>query len=534
MLTAAEMRAVDESASRDFGIPVERLMEAAGAGALAAMERHFGDLHGFRVAVVCGKGHNGGDGLVLARLLLERGAEVHAALVAPRSELDGVVARVAARLIETRAAAFEEHASVESIEGFLAGKRWDFAVDALLGTGSRGAPSGAYAAAVGGLLSARARGTRLVALDLPTGTDTDSGAVYDRCVTAELTVTFACLKRAHVLYPARAHAGRVEVADIGIPPAAIEAAKPLVELLHAEAAAALLPVRSVTAHKGSVGHALVVGGSPELLGAVVLSAEACAAAGAGLVIAAVPRSLQLAVHARITEPITFPLEETSGGRLARRAVPALLERAHGVTAMAVGPGLGHEDETVDAVMALLEGASIPRVVDADGLNALALRKSWKRRVGAAAVLTPHLGEMSRLTGKSAADLEADRIESARHWAREWGHVLVLKGAPTVTADPDGRVTVNATGNPGMASAGMGDVLTGLVLALLAQGLSPYDAARLAVFVHGRAGDRVAERNGIALTRAGLVCAEIPATLGELALLAGRAALPPSLPSELIR
>ena len=521
---------MDERATRDFGIPVERLMESAGAGALAAIERRFGDLHGFRVAVVCGKGHNGGDGLVLARLLAARGADVHAALVAQRDELDGVVARVASRLVETRASLLEEHASAESIEGFLAGKSWDFVVDALLGTGSRGAPSGAYAAAVRGILSARERGARVVALDLPTGVESDSGAIHDPCVSAELTVTFACLKRAHVLYPARARAGAVEIADIGIPLAAIEAAKPSVEWLHAEAAAALLPARAETAHKGSVGHGLVVGGSPELLGAVALCGEAAVAAGLGLAVLAVPRSLQLALHARVTEPITFPLEETSGGRLARRAVPALLERARGVHAMAVGPGLGHESETVDAVMALLEGAAVPRVLDADALNALAITKSWKKKVGASVVLTPHLGEMSRLTGVSPADLEADRIESARRWAREWGVVLVLKGAPTVTAEPDGRVTVNATGNPGMASAGMGDVLTGLVLAFLGQGLSPYDAARLAVHAHGRAGDRVAERNGIALTRAGLVAAEIPATLGELAALAGRAALPPPLAS----
>jgi NAD(P)H-hydrate epimerase len=531
VLTATEMREADERTAREFGISVERLMERAGAGALAAMEQRFGDLHGFRVAVVCGKGHNGGDGLVLARLLVERGADVHTALVASRADLDGVVARMASQLVEVRASAFEEHASVESIEGFLAARRWDFVVDALLGTGSRGAPSGAYAAAVLGVRAARERGARVVALDLPTGVDADSGVASDPCVSAELTVTFACLKRAHVLYPARAHAGAVEVADIGIPPAVIESLRPTVEVLQAEAAAALVPSRTATAHKGSVGHGLVVGGSPELLGAVALSAEAAVAAGIGLAIAAVPRSLQAAVHARVTEPITFALEETSDGRLARRAVPALIERARSVTAMAVGPGLGHEPETVDAVMSLLEGTTIARVIDADGLNALAVTKSWKKKVGAgSAVLTPHLGEMSRLTGVSAADLEADRLESARRWAREWGVVLVMKGAPTVTASPDGLLTVNPNGNPGMASAGMGDVLTGTVLAFLAQGLAAYDAARLAVFVHGRAGDRVAEGHGIALTRAGLVAAEIPFVLGELAALAGRAVLPPVLPS----
>jgi ADP-dependent NAD(P)H-hydrate dehydratase / NAD(P)H-hydrate epimerase len=530
ILTASEMREADARSARDFGLPVELLMERAGAAALAAMERHCGDLYGYRVAVVCGKGHNGGDGLVLARLLAERGADVHAALVAPRVELDGVVAAMAARLVDMRASAFEEHASPESIAGFLAGKNWDFVVDALLGTGSRGAPSGAYAAAVRGLDDARARGTRVVALDLPTGVDADTGAAHDPCVSADLTVTFACLKRAHVLYPARAHAGAIAVADIGIPEEAVRAAGSTIELLGGRTAAALVPRRAATAHKGSVGHGVVIGGSPELVGAVALCAEAAVAAGIGLLVAAVPRSLQAGVHARVTEPITFGLEETSEGRLARRAVPALLERVRGVAAIAVGPGLGHEPETVDAVMALLEGTDRPRVIDADGLNALALSRGWQKKLGAHAVLTPHLGEMSRLTGVGAAELEADRLESAARWAREWGSVVVLKGAPTVTASPDGHVTVNPNGNPGMASAGMGDVLTGTVLAFLAQGLPAYDAARLAVWVHGRAGDRVAERHGTALTRAGLVAAEIPATLGELAALAGRAPLPPALPS----
>jgi NAD(P)H-hydrate epimerase len=383
---------------------------------------------------------------------------------------------------------------------------------------------------VQGIREARGRGARVVAIDLPTGIDADSGRAQTPSVDADLTVTFACLKRGHVLYPGRRAAGAIELADIGIPDAAVRAVAPAVELLHAGSAARLLPVRGDTAHKGSVGHGLIVGGSPELVGAVVLSAEAAVNAGTGLVVAAVPRGVQAAVHARVTEPITFPLEETSDGRLARRGVPALVERAGAVTAMAVGPGLGRGGETVDAVMALLEAVATARVIDADGLNALAATKGWKKKVGGACVLTPHLGEMSRLTGVPAADLEADRIESARHWAREWGVVVVMKGAPTVTAAPDGRLTVNPTGNPGMASAGMGDVLTGTVLALLAQGLEPYDAARLAVWVHGRAGDRVAERHGVALCRAGLVAAELPATLGELVALDGRQALPPSLPS----
>jgi NAD(P)H-hydrate epimerase len=264
---------------------------------------------------------------------------------------------------------------------------------------------------------------------------------------------------------------------------------------------------------------------------VFLAAEAAVAAGIGLVTVAVPQSLHAAAQARLAEPVTLATEETDRGTISHRALPALLEQARQARALAIGPGLGRHAETVELVLALLEGSAAPRVVDADGLQALADARDWGQKAGAGTVLTPHLGEMARLTGVDAAELEARRIDAALEWSGRWGVVVVLKGAPTVTASPDGRCTVNPSGNPGMASAGMGDVLTGTVLAFLAQGLVPYDAARFAAYVHGRAGDRVALRHGIALSSARLVAAEIPEALGELAMVAGRPPLPPPLPSR---
>lgn len=530
ILTAAQMRAVDARAARESGIPVELLMERAGAGALAAMEAHFGDLRGYRVAVLCGRGHNGGDGLVLARRLAARGAAVEAAVLAPVAELTGVVADNA-RALAGVGVPVAEIADAAGLERWIGGRRWDYAVDALLGTGARGAPAGLLAAGVEALNRARGRGTRVVALDLPTGVDADTGAVAEPCAAADLTVTFAYPKRGHVLYPGRRQAGAIEVVDIGIPPAAAAAEGCRIELFTARLAAELLPRRAESAHKGSAGHGLLVGGSAGLTGAVSLACEAALRAGLGLVYAAVPASLNDALESRLTEPITIPVAETAARAIAKAAVSAIAERARGVDALAVGPGLGRDPEAAELVLSLLGCAEVPCVVDADGLNALAASPEWWKKARGPLLVTPHLGEMSRLTGIPVPKLEETRLDVAVDWAARWGVTVLLKGAPTVVAAPDGRATVNPSGNPGMASAGMGDVLTGCALAFLGQGLAPYDAARLAAYVHGRAADRVCARRGVALCLAGEVGLELPATLAELARLAGVPPLPPPSPSR---
>ena len=514
LLTAAEMRAVDARATTEVGIPVDDLMERAGLGLVEAMEERYGDLFGFRVLVLCGRGHNGGDGLVAARLLLERGAAVRTIVLAARESLDGIVLENVKRL-EAAGGAIEFAIEAAAVRGLLGEEAPDYAVDALLGTGSRPGLTAPYEAAVRGLLALQEGGTRVVAADLPTGLDADTGAAGEPCVDADCTVTFAYPKRGHALFPGRVRCGEIVITDIGIPAEVAEAEGLRVEWMTPARAAALVPRRGPTSHKGSVGKGIAVGGSRGLTGALALCADASLSAGLGMVYAATPASLHDVFESKLQEPITWPFPDGEAGSHAAASAEAVLARLSGLQAVAIGPGLGLTDGAAELVLAFLAACPLPAVVDADALTALAGGGNWWKRHAAPRVLTPHLGEMSRLTGETAGDLEARRIDAAREWSAKWGVVLVLKGAPTVTAAPDGRAAVNATGNPGMASAGMGDVLTGAILGFLGQGLDAYDAARLGVFVHGLAADRVADRIGIEIVKASEVEAELRPALAQL-------------------
>jgi NAD(P)H-hydrate epimerase len=533
VLTAAEMQAVDERSLTSYGTPTDQLMESAGAGAAEVMLRRFGDLYGYRVAVVCGRGHNGGDGFVIARRLAERGARLEVAVLAPLAELEGVVA-LNLRRLKIAGVQPVEVLGDDEISSWLGGSRWDYVIDAMLGTGSRGELSGLYAAAAKAVDEAADTGATVVAVDLPTGMETDTGRIGSIAVSARLTVTFAYPKRGHVLYPGRAQCGAIEVIDIGIPPQAAEDEGCRLELFTAARATDLLPRRSDTAHKGLAGRGLLVGGSIGLSGAVVLAAEASLKSGLGMVFAAVPRSINAILETRLTEPITLPMPEGDDQGLLETAIPLLLEEAERVSAIAIGPGLGRGIGAPALVTGLLSRCGRPAVVDADGLNALAASPRWQEKLAAPLVITPHLGEMSRLTGWTGEEIESARIDTAIEWAARWNVTVLLKGAPTVIASPDGRATVNPSGNPGMASAGMGDVLTGCILGLLGQGLGPYDAACLGAYLHGRAADRITARRGAAVVLAGEVGDELPATLGEVAALRGEPPLVPPLPQRRTR
>ncbi len=479
VLTAREMRAAD-AAAVEAGTPVLELMERAGRGAVDAFERAFGAPRGYRVHVVCGRGNNGGDGFVVARQLAGRGAKVEVRLVARREDLEG-----AARANFERLAG----AGVRVVEHGPA-REPDFVVDALLGTGAHGALPDAMRAA---LVEATAGpDTRVLALDLPTGIDADTGQPLSDggyVVRADLTVTFAHLKPAHVLEPGRSSCGAIAVVDIGVEP---DPALPALEVATPAGMAALVPRRAPDAHKGDAGRALVVGGSAGLSGAVALASMAALRAGAGLVTAALPAPLEPLVKPGMPEVMTLALPAGPGDSLTLAALVPVLARAAQAQAIAVGPGLGRAHEAAEVARRLVAESPAPVVLDADGLNAFAGRAdalfggAGARR--SALVVTPHVGEMARLVGLDARAVERGRLEGTRAAARAWNAVVVLKGAPTVTAAPDGRATVNATGNPGMATAGMGDVLTGTITALLAEGLAPYDAARLAVYLHGLAAD----------------------------------------------
>jgi NAD(P)H-hydrate epimerase len=515
LVSAEEMRLLDRATIESGHATGEALMERAGAGVVAAIERQYGPLLGLRVLALCGTGNNGGDGFVAARHLKARGAEVAVGLLGDPAKVAGDARAHLERLEEVGLPARRVDSEAALARLVAARDRWDFALDALLGTGARGVPEGLAAWGVSALRDLDDAGTTVVAVDVPTGVNADTGAIARRAVRADLTVTFGCPKRGHFLYPGRAFVGRLEVVDIGLSPDALAALAPPVSLATLEDMAALLPARDPRAHKGSVGRVLVVGGSVGLTGAVALAARAALRSGAGYVQAAVPKSLNDVLEVKLTEEMTIPLPETAERTLSTAALEPLLARAADADAVALGSGLSRHRESVEVARRVIAGLERPVVVDADGLNACEGHTELLARGRGPRVLTPHVGEMRRLTGLESAEIEARRIDLAREWAQRWRAVLVLKGAPTVTASPEGRVTVNPTGNPGLATAGTGDVLTGAIAALLAQGLAPYDGARLGAFVHGLAGDLAAAEQGQAGMVAGDVVERLPAAIVEL-------------------
>lgn len=457
-------------------------MENAGRGAAAAIAEFLGRARrGARVEIVCGKGGNGGDGFVAARWLRRGGLRPAVWLTSPASEIQGDPAR---KLAELRRAGVRPRFVDDERAVAARLRRADVIVDALLGTGAKGVPAGLTARMID-LINASDR--PVVALDVPSGVSADGTATSGRAIRATLTVTFAGVKRGLVMGSDAALAGRVQVISIGIPEG--EVGKGITTyLLEPADIAALFPARRRQAHKGTFGHLLVVGGSRGKTGAPALAARAAMRMGAGLVTVGAPASQQPIVASLLLESMSEALPETGAGTIALEAADAISVLAAVRDAVALGPGLGLESETQEAARRLVSDLPQPMVIDADALSALAGHLDVLARRRGPRCLTPHPGEMARMLGVTVADVEGDRIACVRDFVRAHGVHLVLKGATSVVGDPDGRIFLNPTGNPGMASGGMGDVLTGMVGALLARRAEPGAALRAAVYVHGLAGD----------------------------------------------
>ncbi len=518
LLTAAEMRAVDR-ATIAAGTSGETLMERAGQGVADALERRWGSLLAMRVLVLAGAGNNGGDGYVAARAWAAHGARVTVAVCAARERIEGDARAMLDRL-DARLARVEFPTDAAALDRCAASlDHWDFVVDALLGTGAEGAPRGLVADACRLLHRLRARGSRVLAVDLPTGVSADDGTVAPGAVQADLTVTFGHPRRGHWLWPGRAHRGALEVVDIGLVSPERASLSPATLATPSELAQ-LLPRRDPRAHKGSTGRALIIGGAPGMTGAIVLAARAAARSGAGYVRVAAPASLQDVLASQLVEPMVVGLGEDARRALSVSALSAILEEASRAQAVAVGGGLSTQKSATLLARELATHLPRPLVLDADALTALSPADDRlvpaMKLAPAPRVLTPHLGEMARLTGLPASELESRRIDAAHGWAQRWGVTLVLKGAPTVVAAPDGRVSVNTTGSAALATAGTGDVLTGVLVALLAEGLAPYDAARIAVHIHGRAGDLAEAARGSHSVIASDVVDQLAAAFVELA------------------
>jgi ADP-dependent NAD(P)H-hydrate dehydratase / NAD(P)H-hydrate epimerase len=510
----AEMSRIDRAAIEDEGIPSLELMERAGEAVARAARDMLSVTGGRRVAVICGKGNNGGDGLVAARRL--------------SGALDSVVFIVGAEgpgdLSPDSRANYDQLRGTPVIVEWISspqaasdlirdGATFDLLIDCLFGTGFRGPAAGLYEAVIDAINES---GRPVLAADIPSGVAGDTGAVDGSAVVADRTVTFAAPKAGLVQFPGAGHVGEMEVVDIGIPDRLIETVPASrIFLTTEEDAEALLPHRGPDAHKGSCGSVLVVGGSPGLTGAAAMCSRAALRCGAGLVTLAVPEGLADILEVKLTEVMTLAVAQTPQRTFGELAEADLLDAAGRASAVALGPGISRNEETGRLVRNLVATLEAPLVLDADGLNALVGHTSSLKERKHGLVMTPHPGEMARLIGRDAAAVQADRIGVAARAAQEWGAVVVLKGAGTVIAEPAGDVCVNPTGNAGMATAGTGDVLTGCVAAFLAQGLEPFGAAVAGAYFHGLAGDLAAQMEGMAGMTAGDVIRHLPLALRRL-------------------
>ena len=509
IVTSDQMRTLEQRAER-AGTSTDTLMENAGLEVARSVRRVLGRVVGTHTLILVGKGNNGGDGLVVARRLRSWGGHVAVCLVGDRPPGDPKLAPVLAQRTPIVTPGTPE------LGAALASA--DIVVDAVLGTGRSRPIAGPLEALLRDVAAEKAKrpSLRLLAVDLPSGVDADTGAVDPACVGADVTVVLGRPKVGLYRFPGAEAAGRVEVADIGLPPD-IDGDVPL-DLMTRRWAASTLPSRPLSGHKGTFGRVMIVAGSRSYVGAAILAAGGAGRVGAGLVTLAAPRSLQAALAPQAVEATHFPLDEAAPGVHSPQAATQVVDEAARCRALLVGPGIGQAPETREMLDGLLlsDEPLPPTVIDADGLNLLAQHDGWWRRLSGPAVLTPHPGEMARLTGMSTAEVQGDRTAAALEAAERWGCIVVLKGAYTVVASPGGRAAVSPFANPALASAGTGDVLAGAVGGLLAQALDPMDAAALGVYLHGAAAEIVAPDR-----RAGLLASDLlPAIPRAIAALAG--------------
>lgn len=514
--TSDEMRSCDRTAIQQIGIPGILLMENASRGILDAIQNECGSVEGKKVFIFCGKGNNGGDGLAVARHLFNRGAHVHILLAGRMEEVKGdakINLDIIKKMVnEKGSASVLEFHEIQTKKHLRRLGRSDLIIDALLGTGMKGDVQGIIRDIIEWI---NGSGVKVVAVDIPSGVNSDTGQVGNIAVKAHITVTMALRKRGLLMGKGREHTGSLYVADISTPRFVLNTEKIKTYWIEAKDIATRLPKRPLDAHKHSCGKIFVLAGSRGLSGAAAMCSESAMRVGAGAVVLGIPASLNPILEEKVTEVMTAPLADSQGGSLSMDALPAINEHIMWADVLLIGPGLSRNSETQELVLELIPKLDRPTVIDADGLNALAEDLSVLKKTKADIILTPHYGELSRLVRLSAKEIELDRVEVARRVARELKVVLILKGAPTVVAHPDGNVYINSTGNPGMATAGAGDILAGAVVGLIAQKLSTLDAAIAGVYLHGLAGDIAKEHLGEMSLMAMDIMRHLPAALQSL-------------------
>ena len=510
VFTAAEMRACDAAAIETYGVPGVVLMENAARGTADLIGELFGPLDRKSALIVCGKGNNGGDGFAVARHLLNRGMSVHVFNIGPddaskgdaRINLDILrnVEQESTRLrvnllsnVKELEDAFEEHPA--------------FLVDALLGTGLTSPLVGELHDTVDVM---NRSGIPIVAIDVPTGINADTGEVMGIAIAAHATAIMGGLKRGLLFGRGRESAGFVRVIDIGMPRQGFYEQATLTHQLEASDVAQWLPRRRYDMHKYQLGKVFALAGSVGMTGAAAMASEAALRTGAGIVRLGIPESLNTILEMKLTEVMTVPLKQTMEGTLGLNSIEEIMEHVNGSAVSIIGPGVSRHYETQNLVRRVVQTATAPLVIDADALFALIGHLDILQTANTDIVLTPHVGEFSRLIEQSAADIEHKKIDLAQTFAIEFGVTLVLKGAPTVIGCKDGTVYMNPTGNPGMATAGSGDILTGIIAGLIAQGNTAEHASAGGVFLHGLAGDSAREEVG----EYGLIATDMLRTLAK--------------------
>jgi NAD(P)H-hydrate epimerase len=501
------MNRLDRLAIEEYGISGLVLMENAGRQVVEVIRQVMGEMQGKVVTIFVGKGNNGGDGFVIARHLLNLGAEVKVLSIVELSDITGDAAtnlNIWQRM-EQKVYSLQHGDGLNIVRLVL--MNTDLIVDAIFGTGFKGKMTEKVGSLVEVLNSS---GKPIVAVDIPSGLEANTGKVNGPCIQASHTATFALPKLGLLLEPGADYTGELHVADISIPSLLIEQEAPERHLITPEMVKSWLPNRPSAAHKGSFGRVLIVAGSRGMTGAACLTGEAAVKTGAGLVTVAVPETLHDIVEAKLTEVMTVPLPDNGKGFLSSEARQSILNLLENADVLALGPGLSTQPEVVAMVKELLPSVRVPCLIDADGLNALIGEVDILRKIQAPVVITPHPGEMARLLEVSIKEIQGSRLETTGRAATVWNVVALLKGAKTVVAAPDGSVYINPTGNPGMATGGSGDVLTGMVAALIGQKLAPASAAAAGAYLHGLAGDHGAMDKGMLGLTAGDILAKIPA------------------------
>ncbi len=528
LTTAEDMRKIDELAVKEHGLTINGLMEAAGVAVVKTMQETWDNLEDKTVGILCGKGNNGGDGLVIARLLKQKKASVVVILLCEGEDLTGEPLKQ----YQKAKVAKVPFVSLTNAEGLktarVALEECDLLVDALFGTGLSRPIAGVCRDLV---QMAKGLGKPIVAVDIPSGLSADSGAPLGEVLPAQLTVTFGLSKIGFYTPIGSTYTGRVVLNDIGFPETLLTASFLKHETTEISVVQRSLPKYDENTHKGTRGRVVIVAGATGLTGAAALSANGAQRIGAGLVTVACPESLIPILSVKLTESMTAPVPEVEGGFLSLKATGRILHLTTNVNSIVIGPGIGRHRETGQLLRELLTKLSIPMVVDADALNLLGGQLDIFKALRAPAVLTPHPGEAAWLLKTTINEVEQNRVKVAKHLAQGYNVTVVLKGRFTVIANPQGEVRINPTGNRGLATGGTGDVLAGIIGGLLAQRLSPFDAATTGVYLHGLAGEKASRRLGPDGLLAGDLLPHFPRLLRQLRENHQEPLWPPQLKSE---